>query len=57
MGERPYPVRKAMQQVEAYNLAELEGIMNRLLEADFAMNRRGRGHEIDVLIAELTQRR
>ncbi len=58
VGERPYPVRKAMQQAQAYSLAELEGIMNRLLEADFAMKTGADADtEIDVLIAELTQRR
>ena len=58
VGEKPYPVKKAMQQAQAYSLAELEAIMSRLLEADYAMKTGADVYtEIDVLIAELTQRR
>ncbi|MEM7530955.1 MAG: DNA polymerase III subunit delta, partial [Chloroflexota bacterium] len=37
INERPFPVKKAMQQMRNYNLRELEMIMDRLLETDFAM--------------------
>lgn len=58
VGEKPYPVKKAMQQAPSYSLAELEGILDRLLEADFAMKSGADAFtEIDLLIAELTQRR
>ncbi len=58
VGEKPYPVKKAMQQAQAYSLDDLDAIMARLLEADFAM-KTGADVDtaIDVLIAELTQRR
>jgi DNA polymerase III subunit delta len=58
VGERPYPVRKAMGQAGAYTVTGLEAILNRLLEADFAMKTGADPDtETDVLIAELTQRR
>jgi len=57
VGEKPYPVKKAMGQSGAYSLEALEGIMTRLLEADFAMKTGADPDtELDVLIAELTQR-
>lgn len=57
VGESPYPVKKAMQQAGAYSLEELEGILGRLVETDFAMKTGAdQDTEIDVLIAELTQR-
>jgi DNA polymerase III subunit delta len=57
VGESPYPVKKAMQQTRAYTIAELEAIMERLLTADFAMKTGANPEtEIDVLVAELTQR-
>ena len=37
VGESPFPVKKAMVQCRNYALAQLEGIMDRLLMADFAM--------------------
>lgn len=56
--ERPYPVKKAMQQATAYTFSDLESIMDRLLQADFAM-KMGADQETEshLLIAELTQRR
>jgi len=58
VGEKPYPVKKAMQQAPSYSMAELEGILDQLLEADFAMKSGADPFtEIDLLIAELTQRR
>jgi DNA polymerase-3 subunit delta len=57
VGESPYPVKKAMQQARAYRMKELEAIMDRLLHADFAMKTGANPEtEIDVLVAELTQR-
>jgi DNA polymerase III subunit delta len=57
VGESPYPVKKAMQQTRAYTIAELEQIMDRLLTADHAMKTGADPEtEIDVLVAELTQR-
>ncbi len=57
VGESAYPVKKAMQQARAYRMDELEAIMDRLLRADFAMKTGADAEtEIDVLVAELTQR-
>lgn len=57
VGERPFPVKKAMGQAGAYSFAELETILKRMLEADFSMKTGADPDtEIDVLIAELTQR-
>ena len=57
VGESPYPVKKAMGQSGAYSIPALETILNRLLEADFAMKTGAdQDTEIDVLIAELTLR-
>lgn len=58
VGESAYPVKKAMQQSRQYAPKELDDIMMRLLEADFAM-KTGADPEttIDVLVAELTQRK
>jgi DNA polymerase III subunit delta len=57
VGESPYPVKKAMQQTRAYTITELEQIMDRFLTADFAMKTGANPEtEIDVLVAELTQR-
>ncbi|NJN83681.1 MAG: DNA polymerase III subunit delta [Caldilineaceae bacterium] len=58
IGESPYPTKKAIQQARNYSEEELDAIMNRLLEADFAMKTGADPvTEIDVLVAELTQRR
>ncbi len=57
VGESPYPVKKAMAQTRAYSIRELEGIMDQLLRADFAMKTGADPEtEIDVLVAELTER-
>lgn len=56
--ERPYPVKKAMQQCRGYRMDELEAVLARLLQADFAMKTGADPEtEIDVLVAELTQAR
>jgi len=55
--EKPYSVKKAMAQANNYSLTELIAIMNRLLEADYAMKTGADPEtEIDVLIAELTRK-
>ncbi len=57
VGEKPYPVKKAMQQSAKYSFDDLIGVLHRLLEADFAMKSGADPDtEIDVLIAELTAR-
>jgi len=57
IGEKPYSVKKAMAQAGKYSLTELDGIMNRLLEADYAMKTGADAEtEIDLLIAELTRK-
>lgn len=57
VGESPFPVKKAMGQVRAYQIKELEAILDRLLRADFAMKTGADAEtELDVLVAELTQR-
>ena len=58
VGEKPYSVKKAMGQSNSYSERELIDIMDRLLEADFAMKSGTDPEtEIDLLIAELTQKR
>lgn len=58
VGERPYPVKKAMQQALGYSFDELTGVLDRLLSADHAMKTGADPEaELDILIAELTQRR
>lgn len=55
--EKPYSVKKAMAQANSYTLQELIAIMNRLLEADYAMKTGTDPEtEIDVLMAELTHK-
>jgi DNA polymerase-3 subunit delta len=57
VGEKPYPVQKAMQQARAYTFEELTDILDRLLEADFAMKTGAdQSMVVDVLVAELTQK-
>jgi DNA polymerase III subunit delta len=57
VGESHFPVKKAMGQVHAYQMKELETIMDQLLRADFAMKTGADAEtELDVLVAELTQR-
>lgn len=56
--ESPYRVKKALQQSRKYSAQELDDIMNRLLETDFAMKTDANPDtEIDLLVAELTQGR
>jgi DNA polymerase-3 subunit delta len=58
IGEKPYPVKKAMAQATKYSARELDDIIERLLEADYAMKTGADVEtEIDLLVAELTQRR
>ncbi len=58
VGERPFPVKKAMAQSRNYALPQLEGILDRLLSSDFAMKTGADPNtEIDILVAELTQSR
>jgi len=55
VGESPYPVRKAMQQLRNYTVEQLCEVMERLLQIDFAMKTGADPDtEIDVLVAELT---
>lgn len=55
--EKPYSVKKAMAQMNNYSLQELIAIMDRLLEADYAMKTGADPEtEIDVLMAELTRK-
>ena len=56
LGEKPYPVKKAMGLTGGYSFAELEQIMGRLLTADFAMKTGAEPETtIAVLVAELAQ--
>lgn len=58
IGEKPYPVKKALAQVRHYSVAELDTILLRLLESDYAMKSGADSEtEIDLLVAELTQKR
>lgn len=57
VGEKPFPVKKAMQQSSKYTAADLDDVIERLLEADYAMKTGAEPDtEIDVLVAELTRR-
>lgn len=57
IGEKPFPVKKAMQQAAGYSAGELIDVLDRLLYADFVMKTGADADtEIDLLIAELTQR-
>lgn len=58
IGESPYPVQKAMQQVRNYSTEGLIDTLDRLLEADYAMKTGADPEtELDILVAELTQKR
>jgi DNA polymerase-3 subunit delta len=58
VGEKPYPVKKAMAQANKYAAPALDMLMERLLEADYAMKTGADvDTEIDLLVAELTQKR
>ena len=55
LGEKPFPVEKAMRLAGRYPYAEIEAILERLLEADAAMKSGAdQDTEIDVVVAELT---
>ncbi|RIK37329.1 MAG: DNA polymerase III subunit delta [Chloroflexi bacterium] len=57
LGEKPFPLKKAMQQAAGYSAGDLVDVLDRLLEADFAMKTGADPDtEIDLLIAELTRR-
>lgn len=57
VGEKPYPVKKAMQQATGYTFTELIDLLDRLVVADNAMKTGADPEtEIDLLIAELTQK-
>lgn len=57
IGEKPYPVKKAMTQAIKYTAHELDDIIERLLEADYAMKTGADVEtEIDLLVAELTRK-
>ncbi len=57
IGEKPYSAKKAMAQAGKYSFSELDTIMTRLLEADYAMKTGADADtEIDVLIADLTRK-
>lgn len=57
IGESPYPVKKAMAQVGRYSWPELDHVMERLLQADYAMKTGAdQDTEIDLVIAELTKK-
>ena len=57
VGEKPYPVKKAMQQAAGYSFDDLTAILDRLLVADYAMKTGANPDaEIDILLAELTRR-
>jgi len=57
VGEKPYPVKKAMQQAAGYSFDDLAAILDRLLVADYAMKTGANPDaEIDILMAELTRR-
>lgn len=57
IGEKPYPVRKALAQAHNYAPRQLDAILERLLEADYAMKTGADvDTEIDLVIAELTQK-
>lgn len=55
--ESAYPVKKALQQSRKYTFPQLDTIMHKLLESDFAMKTGADPEtELDVLIAELTSK-
>jgi DNA polymerase-3 subunit delta len=57
IGEKPYPVKKAMTQANQYSAAQLDRLMEQLLEADYAMKTGADvDTEIDLLLADLTRR-
>lgn len=58
LGYAAYPVQKALQLTHQYTFAELEEILDRLLEVDMAMKTGAdQDTELDILVAELSVRR
>jgi DNA polymerase-3 subunit delta len=58
LGEKPFPVEKAQKLTSLYSFAELDAIMDRLLQTDMAMKTGGDPATlIDVLVADLTSKR
>jgi len=58
LGYAPYPVQKALQWSHQYTFAELEAILERLLEVDMAMKTGAdQDTELDLLTAELCMQR
>ena len=57
IGEKPYPVKKALSQANNFSAQQLDTILDRLLTADYAMKSGADVEtEIDVVLAELTQK-
>jgi DNA polymerase III subunit delta len=57
IGEKPYPVKKAMEHVAGYTFQELVDLLDRLVVVDHAMKTGADAEtEIDLLVAELTQK-
>ncbi|HMN29905.1 MAG TPA: DNA polymerase III subunit delta [Caldilineaceae bacterium] len=55
IGEKPYPVKKAMSQSARYSSTELDDMLDRLLATDYALKTGADvDTEIDLLVAELT---
>ncbi len=58
LGEKPFPVEKAMSQAPAYTLDELEHVLDRCLTLDYAAKSGADADtELDLFVAELTRRR
>jgi DNA polymerase III subunit delta len=58
VGEKPFPVKKAMQIVRNFALDDLVDVLDRLVMADFAMKTGSdQEAELDLLIAELSRPR
>jgi len=58
LGYAAYPVQKALQLSHQYTFAELEEILERLLEVDMAMKTGAdQDTELDILVADLSARR
>lgn len=58
LGEKSFPVEKAQKLTGLYSFAELDAIMDRLLETDMGMKTGGEDDTLlDLLIADLTTRK